>query len=174
VHVDFSSGQFVYHLKWLAAEADVQELGWTFALSGSTATTLDHFSWHRQAYWSYYPPDHIGRIAGTATPDSTKVSITKISRPDAFDFNSTKYNCDWASLTDRTGNGIAVEFQPDQRHQCRGAIQPDGTAAIVVNRQCSPPRDLSSSVVPDLYLKLTPGAEVKGTFQIGTSNGISQ
>jgi len=31
---------------------------------------------------------------GTATPDSADVDVTQITRPDAFDFNSTKYNCD--------------------------------------------------------------------------------
>jgi beta-galactosidase len=174
VHVDFSSGQFSYHVKWLGADADIQELGWGFSAPGSSgvssgAAMLDHFSWHRQGYWSYYPPDHIGRISGTATPDSAKADVTKISRADAFDFNSTKYNCDWVSLTDRVGSGIAVLFQPDQRQQCRGQINPDGSTGLVVNKQCSPPQDLSSSVVPDLYLKLKPGNEVNGAFLVGST-----
>jgi hypothetical protein len=171
VHVDFSSGQFSYHVKWLGADADIQELGWIFSAPVFSAPALDHFSWHRQGYWSYYPPDHIGRITGTATPDSTKVSISKISRPDAFDFNSTKYNCDWASLTDTSGNGIAAEFTPDQRHQCRGQLKPDGSTALVVNKQCSPPQDLSSSVVPDLYLKLKSGNDINGRFLVGFTQG---
>jgi len=164
VHAAIRAGDFAYNLKWTAAAAaDIQELGWAFPVS----KTQDHFSWHHQAHWSWYPQDHIGRPDGTATPDSADVHMTKIMRPDAFDFNSTKYNCDWATLADGTGRGLGVSFDADNRHHCRGDFGPDGSYRLIVNKQASPPRDISSAVVPDLYLKLKTNAEVAGHFSVG-------
>ena len=94
----------------------IQELGWAFELP----TKYDHFSWNRQAYWSWYPETHVGRPAGTATPDSADQDVTKLTRPDAFDFNSTKYYCNFAKLTDSAGNGVGVNFSSDDRENCRG------------------------------------------------------
>ena len=48
---------------------------------------------------------------------------------DAFDFNSTKYNCEWASLADSGGKGIAVIFNPGARHQVRSGTPTAGTAS---------------------------------------------
>ncbi len=169
VHVTVDAGDFNYKLKWTGSPADIQELGWAFTVP----KTEDHFSWHRRAYWSWYPQDHIGRPFGTATPDSADVHLTKITRPDAFDFNSTKYNCDWATLADSSGHGIGVVFDADNRQHCRGDFGPDGTYRLIVNRQASPPRDISSSVVPDLYLKLQNKAELAGHFSVGSVSAPS-
>jgi beta-galactosidase len=173
VHVDYANGKFVWKLDWTKengtakrrnpAGTDLQELGWTFAMPGSD----DHFSWHRKGYWSYYPPDHIGRISGTALPDTMNVDITKVTRPDAFDFNTTKFNCDWASLTDATGHGIAVTFAPDSRAHCKAGASADGAHELVVNKYCSPPRDISSPDVEDLYFVLDQGASTGGEFRVG-------
>jgi hypothetical protein len=100
--------------------------------------------------------------------------ISNWSRPDAFDFVSTKYNCDWATLTGADASGLAVAFAPDQRHHVKGAIldqaQGGNGYALVVNRQCSPPRDISTPTVPDLYLNLSPGDQVSGQFRAGGVN----
>lgn len=143
---------------------DIQELGWVFELPASD----DHFSWRRQGYWSYYPPKHIARLYGTATPDSANVDITKVSRPDAFDFDSTKYNCEWATLADAGGTGIAVIFDANARHQVRGGTAANGDRLLVVNQYCCPPRDISSNVVPDQYFTLSRGQSSEGHFVIGT------
>lgn len=143
---------------------DIQELGWTFQVPAGE----DHFSWHRIGYWSYYPPDHIARLSGTATPDSAEVDITKLTRPDAFDFNSTKYNCQWATLADTGGRGIGVVFEPDARHQVRAGTFANGDRLLVINKFCCPPRDISSNVVWDQYFTLSRGQSVAGHFRIGT------
>lgn len=143
---------------------DIQELGWTFQVPAND----DHFSWRRQGYWSYYPPDHIARLFGTATPDSADVDITKVSRPDAFDFDSTKYNCEWATLADSGGKGIAVVFDPEARHQVRGGTAANGDRLLIIDEYCCPPRDISSNVVPDQYFTLSRGQTVYGHFVIGT------
>jgi beta-galactosidase/beta-glucuronidase len=163
VHVEVNDGHFAYQLTWKDAKtANVQELGWAFAM----AKSCDHFSWHRQAYWSYYPPDQIGRAAGAATPDSVDQQMSKMTRVDGFDFDSTKYHCDWASLGGTDGHGIVVICAPDDRQQCRGQIDKDAGYSLVVNKQCSPPEDISSNVVPEFYLKLNPGESAHGSFTV--------
>jgi hypothetical protein len=168
LHAEFADGKFSYRVDWLGEKSDIYELGWVFAAPKG----VDHFSWSRQGVWSYYPPDHIGRPNGTATPDSADVQVTKITRPDAFDFNSTKFNCDWAALSDSAGGGggggkgLCVEFSPDQRQHVRGGIEADGACSLIVNRCYSPPRDISSTVVADLYTVLNKNDQVSGRFKI--------
>jgi beta-galactosidase len=171
VHVTVTpDGRFAYGFTWqagpsVAGGSDVQELGWAFP----AARGKDHFAWHRQGYWSYYPPDHIGRLAGVATPDSADVDITHVTRPDAFDFDSTKYDCDWAALTTAAGAGVTVAFDPADRQHCRAQRGPADGYQLVVDRQCSPPRDISSSLVPDYYLKLKRGETVAASFRVGSA-----
>lgn len=152
--------EFRYTLNWWGKRSDVQELGWIFESPGQCS----RFSWDRKSLWSYYPDTHIGRPHGTATPDSAGTSLIKMTRPDLFDFNSTKYDCNWASLTDSQSRGLCVHFAPDERHHVRAELGANGTYRLVVNRQCSPPRDYSSSVVPDLYLMLNENQQVTGRF----------
>jgi len=162
VHAELAGGKMSFRVTWTGGTQDVYELGWIFRLPKAA----DHFSWSRQANWSYYPPGHIGRPTGTATPDSAKVDLTKVDRPDAFDFNSTKFNCDWASLSDANGHGLCLEFSPAQRQHVRGGVAADGSCELIVNRCYSPPRDISSNIVPELYTVLKRGQEVDGSFQI--------
>ena len=91
-----------------------------------------------------------------------------MDRPDAFDFNSTKYDCNWASMTDASGNGLRAEFDAKQRFHCRGGLDADGkTILLYVNQQVSPPDDISSNVVRDLYMTLNRGDKVEGSFRVG-------
>jgi beta-galactosidase/beta-glucuronidase len=162
LHAELSDGTMSYRFAWTGTKSDVYELGWIFPLPKG----VERFSWDRKAAWSCYPPDHIGRPTGTATPDSARVALTRVDRPDAFDFTSTKFDCNWASLNDRSGRGLCLEFSPDQRHHVRGGITRDGHCALVVNRCYSPPRDISSGIVPDLYTVLKKNEQVVGGFQI--------
>ena len=165
LRASFSDGEFRYRLEWSGKQADIQELGWVFQMPAS----CDRFSWQREACWSAYPDTHIGRPTGTARPESADVHLTDITRPDAFDFNSTKYDCDWATLTTARGNGLRVEFAPDQRHHARAGISANDGYQLIVNRQCSPPRDISTPAVPDFYLTLHPGDVVEGSFRVGSN-----
>jgi hypothetical protein len=166
VHAELSDGKFTYHIDWAGAQSDVYELGWIFPLPKG----VERFSWDRKAVWSYYPPDHIGRASGTATPDSAHVDLTDVARPDAFDFTSTKFNCNWASLTDADSRGLCVSFAPEQRHHVRAGIDSEGNCTLIVNRCYSPPRDISSPIVPDLYTVLKNDGQVSGSFQILGAN----
>lgn len=165
VHAELAGGKFTYRIDWTGAKSDIEQIGWIFEMPKQ----FDHFSWDRKALWSVYPETHIGRPAGTALPDSANVHVTDITRPDAFDFNSTKYNCNWATLTDSKGKGLRIEFAQSQREHVRGGIAANGGYELIVNKQCSPPRDISSNVVPDLYLQLSPGDHIEGSFRVGSN-----
>jgi beta-galactosidase len=166
IRAQYADGEFSYRLEWSGRNAEVQELGWAFDLPGA----CDHFSWNRSARWTIYPDYDIGRAAGTATPDSMNVPLTRMDRPDAFDFNSTKYDCNWASLTTKAGAGLRVEFDPQQRFHCRGGAADGGAGYVLfVNQQVSPPDDISKDVVKDFYLTLKAGRVMEGHFRIGSN-----
>ena len=94
------------------------------------------------------------------------VQLTRMDRPDGFDFNSTKYDCDWARLT-HDEHGLAFRFDSTDRQHCRGGIASDGRYELVVNKVCAPPRDISSGVIPDYYFTIEKSAKVESTFDIG-------
>ena len=166
LHAQYANGEFSYRFEWTGHNADVQELGWAFDLPAN----CDHFSWDRAARWTVYPAYHIGRPTGTATPDSMNVPLTRMDRADAFDFNSTKYDCNWASLTTRTGTGLRVEFDPQQRFHCRGGVGNGGNGYVLfVNQQVSPPDDISKNVVSDFYMTLKAGETIEGRFRVGSN-----
>jgi beta-galactosidase/beta-glucuronidase len=166
LRAELRGNDFSYTFEWTGpAKTEVQELGWAFTMPKE----FDRFSWDRQARWTVYPDKHIGRPRGTSTPDSMDVPYTKMDRPDAYDFNSTKYDCNFASLTNSAGDGLRVEFDPRQRFHCRGGVGEDKSRHVLfVNQQVSPPDDLSSNVVRDLYMTLNPGDKIEGSLRIGS------
>ncbi len=165
LQAEYTDGEFKYRLEWTGKEVDVQELGWTFNMPKS----YTNFSWNRKARWTDYPEHHTSRPEGTAKPESMNVPLTKMDRIDAFDFNSTKYNCNWASLTTADGKGIRAEFSPKQRYHCRAGGAKDGGYVLFVNRQVSPPDDISTSVVKEFLLKLKASNVIEGSFRLGSS-----
>ncbi len=158
----FADGVFSYHINWTGPATWIQELGWVFEMPNA----YDRFSWKREAIWSYYPDTNIGRPEGTALPESANAHITKVDRPDAFDFNSSKYNCCWASLTDAAGKGLCVEFAPEDRYAVRGGFAGNGSYTLVVNRQASPPRE--NDIVSDYFLQLKAGDTIDSSFIVGS------
>lgn len=163
LHAEYADGTLRYRFTAATNFHTVYELGWVFHLPKGT----DRFAWDRKADWSWYPPGHIGRPHGEARPDSARVDLTRVDRPDAFDFDSTKFACNWAALTNHAGKGLLVRFEPEDREDVRAGIAADGATTLTVNRCESPPRDISAAIVPDLYTELKKGAVVRGEFQIG-------
>jgi hypothetical protein len=162
----FDHERFSYRVEWTGPKTEVQELGWAIDMPASA----DQFSWDRAARWTVYPDKHIGRPSGTATPESMNVHYSKWDRLDAFDFNSTKYDCNWASLSDKAGNGVRVEFDARQRFHCRGGVSGDKAKNVLfVNQQVSPPDDISTNIVRDLCMTLNPGDKISGSFRVGSN-----
>ena len=164
LQAQYTNNQFSYTLQWSGSSWEVQEVGWTFQMP----TNADHFSWNRAARWTVYPPASIARGVGTATPDSTNADYTRMDLPNDFDFNSTKYDCNWASLTTAGGSGLMVSFNPLQRFHCRGGGGNGGNYLLYVNQVVSLPNDFTTPVVPDLLLTLSSGNVVQGSFSVGS------
>jgi beta-galactosidase len=83
---------------------------------------FDRLTWDRDAQWTVYPTDHIGRAIGFAMAnpvhrDSVEQPGVRLTRPWSLDandlgsndFRSTKYHIRTAGLTDKTGHGLQVE-----------------------------------------------------------------
>ena len=67
------------------------------------------------------------------------------------------------------GRGIAVKFAGNDRQHCRAGTAADGRSRLlVVNKQAPRPRDISSNVVPDYYMKDT---RASGSFTVGATAG---
>ena len=179
VRAQFAEGVFSYRVDWTGPDAWIQELGWKFTMPNA----CDHFSWQRKGRWSYYPPTNIGRSTGTATPDSADAHITRIDRPDAFDFNSSKYDCEWASLTDAAGRGLCVQFLPETppptttpttqpantvmpNYAVRGGFGDNGTYVLVVNKQASPPHE--NDWISDYFFQFKKGDHVESSMIVGS------
>ena len=165
VTAQYSNNMFSYHLDWSGATWEVQEVGWTLQMP----TNCDHFSWNRTGRWTYYPVTDIGRAVGTATPDSTNADYSLMSLTNAFDFNSTKYDCNWASLATSTGAGLFVSFSPSQRFHCRAGGVTNGSGYVLfVNQNVSVPNDFTTQVVPDQILSLASGNNLTGSFGVAS------
>ncbi len=170
LQAQYTNNQFSYSLQWSGSSWEVQELGWFLSMPG----TCDHFSWNRAGRWTVYPSTDIGRAIGTATPDTTNADYARMDLPNAFDFNSTKYDCNWASLTTSGSVGLRVEFDPTQRFHCRAGAAANGFV-LFANQQVSVPNDFTTPVVPDLIMTLNSGNVVQGSFRVGSmaAAGIS-
>jgi len=101
-----------------------RQTGITFSLPKACAT----LAWRRAGQWSWYPEDHIGRVAGTAKA-FPGVGICGLAGPrtpptwpwsqdqnpyGSNDFRSTKCNIYFAALTDDTGRGLRAVAAADR------------------------------------------------------------
>lgn len=125
-----------YHFHHPGGEVIAREIGLTFEVPLS----CDTLTWDRDAEWSYYPPDEIGRPSGTAAAHvRSKQSKPFCNRPfsqddhawGCNDFRSTKRNIYWASLTDRAGAGIRVISNGKQH--VRATVGPRSIALHVLD-----------------------------------------
>jgi hypothetical protein len=144
-------------------------VGWTFQMPAN----YDLFSWNRSARWTYYASTEIGRAIGTAVPASTNVDATEMDIPNAFDFNSTKFGCNWASLTSAAGDGLRLTFSSPQLFDCRAGAATSGQGYLLTaNQLVCPPNDISQNIVSDLTLSLTSGSIVQGSFSVGSNTNF--
>jgi hypothetical protein len=87
-------------------------------------------------------------------------------------FSFDRYHTELSDSHYTVPSAIAKEADKarhDQRHHCRGGFARNGACTLIVNKQTSPPQDISASCVPDLYLALTPGDKFSGTLSIGSN-----
>ncbi|MFB6120810.1 MAG: glycoside hydrolase family 2 protein [Halobacteriaceae archaeon] len=150
--IDAASGSFVVRPRadgfevaydfTVHEERSAREVGLVLPLSPS----LDRLSWDRDARWSTYPDDHIGRREGTArafgardavdgdadTLDRTRPWAASATSRGTNDFRSTKRNVRTAAVTDDDGRGVVVHGNGDQHVRC--AAGDDATDLFVLDR----------------------------------------
>ena len=98
-------------------EVDVREIGIAFDINKNH----DRLSWIRNAQWTYYPVDHIGRAEGSALAfrDNKHIADNPFVEPDwpwfldatpegTNDFRSTKRNISSFSLNSKQGTGLSI------------------------------------------------------------------
>jgi beta-galactosidase len=118
------SYQFVYTCP---EKIDPRQIGIVFHLSRSH----DTLSWKRNAQWSVYPEDHIGRAEGVARAlrDQGAPEVAYREKPawpwfldsnelGTRDFRATRRNILHASLKDSAGHGITVWSDGTQHTRC--------------------------------------------------------
>ena len=109
-------------------DVDPRQVGVVFDLPAA----FDTLAWEREAQWTAYPEDHIGRPKGVATalaaPSRNWDGRTEPTWPWALDahalgtndFRSTKHHVRTASLTAADGSGLVV--RSDGRHTVRAFV----------------------------------------------------
>ena len=116
--------EFSYRFTYTGPKLNSREIGLVFDLPRDS----QRISWDRNAEYSDYPEDHIGRPKGSALahPPVEEATLTK-DRPFALDdhsfgcndFRSTKRNIYWASLTSSDGSGIEIISDGTQHIRAR-------------------------------------------------------
>ena len=118
---DAGDAEFRYEFNYNGPDMWVREIGLDFELP----LAFDKLSWDRNAEYSYYPADHIGRplgeaVAHPAVPQTVPAGDRPFGLDDhplgSNDFRSTKRHIYTASLTEQGRAGRRSDFR---RHAAR-------------------------------------------------------
>jgi beta-galactosidase len=141
--------------------------------------TFETLTWRRKGLWTYYPDDHIGRLAGSAAafpPDGTRCNPIGPLQPPTHpwrhdilshgstDFVSTKNNILQAALQGPTG---MLQVESDGSHHVRAWVESDRIRLLVATYSNSGSEHFHVQYARDEYTPLEPGAKVEGTVRIG-------
>jgi len=135
---DAGDVQMAYNFKYNGKqEFSAREIGLGFELP----VDMGRLEWDRNADWSYYPDDHIGRPRGVAMvhntiPQTVPPGDRPYSQDDhpwgCNDFRSTKRHIYQARLTNPQGAGIRVIS--DGSDSLRATLGPAALAVKIMNR----------------------------------------
>ncbi|MEW6744658.1 MAG: glycoside hydrolase family 2 TIM barrel-domain containing protein [Planctomycetota bacterium] len=150
-----------------------RQIGLVFDLPRS----FDTLAWSREAQWSTYPDDHIGRPTGTAKafydgapPDcDRRVAPTCPWAHDSHplgsnDFRATRTNIHWASLQD--SEGYAVIVRSNGKHAVRAWVEGDRVRLLVASFTTGGAEPFFSSHLAGERLPLEPGSTFEHTFRL--------
>ena len=154
-------------------EINPRETGVTFTID----RTCDLLSWDRNSQWTAYPKDHIGRGEGfaKALPDPNQLKLPVNHQPDwpwyldatragTNDFRSSKYNINYASLTDT--DGIGVKVISDGKQTSRSYIEDDSIKLLIADYVNGGYDPFFKPHVKGEYKPLEKGSVIKGTVII--------
>jgi len=144
---DAGDVQMAYNFKYNGKqEFSAREIGLGFELPAD----MGRLEWDRNADWSYYPADHIGRPQGVAMVHSTMPqTVPPGNRPysqddhpwGCNDFRSTKRHIYRASLTNPHGAGIRVIS--DGSDSLRATLGPETLAVKIMNHYDGSPAGIN-------------------------------
>ena len=154
-------------------EANPREIGVTFTID----RTCDLLNWDRNSQWSAYPEDHIGRPIGSAKalPDPNQLKLPINHQPDwpwyldatqagTNDFRSSKYNINYASLTD--SNGFGIKVISDGKQTSRSYIEDDSIKLLIADYANGGYDPFFRPHIKGKYRPLEKGSVIKGTVTI--------
>jgi beta-galactosidase len=167
--------EFSYHFTYNGPPVNTREIGLAFELP----VACDHLTWDRQAEYSDYPEDHIGRPKGSAVAHpSVPQVVPPTNRPFGLDdhpwgsndFRSTKRNIYMASLTSADGAGMEIISNGTQH--LRATV---GTFSICLHiNDYFGGSNVGTSEWDDLYgngHRLKPGEVVEGMTRVRMLGG---
>ena len=134
------AGTLAVHYRFVHTEAFwPRQIGLVF----DAPKAQDRIAWRRNAQWSFYPEDHIGRPEGSAQalpglrPDprlreAPAWSWSQDSTPlGSNDFRATRRNVVWESLRSSTGYGVVV--RPGGAQHTRAWVEGDRVRLLVAD-----------------------------------------
>ena len=139
--------QVDWSLAWSAAPT----LLWESGLKLNLPAAYSHMAWWRDSYFSAYPVGHIGEPTGTCTAGDVL-------------FRASKRGLHWMTLTDASGNGIALL---ENNSPLIARAQADGqTETLLASSGLAGPKDFSYPWVASHDINAGPGKPLTGTFII--------
>ncbi len=136
-----------WSIAWTAPDFSLWEEGLKF----STPSQLSKMTWLRDSYFTDYPAGHIGEPYGSA--QSTDVS-----------FRASKRSLHWLTLTDRSGDGLALLSSSDGTPLIGRANTSATMTTLFASTQVSGPSDYSAAWVGDHDIHVGTGKPLGGSF----------
>ena len=155
-------------------QCDPRQIGVVFRLPRE----CDTLTWRRNAKWSAYPDDHIGRAQGTATAFVKGVPISLLAGPRVLptwswsadatpngsnDFRSTKMNVYEAALLSPSGHGLRLLADGSSHVRC-WVLENSANLLVAEYTNHGAPQFFTEHVIPARPLKA--GSVVKGTLRL--------
>jgi hypothetical protein len=168
-----------YRFEYSGDPLQAREVGLLF----NVARDCDILEWERDAQWTYYPDDHIGRAAGRAPAfrDARQWPEHDFRKRPAWpwsldsteggtnDFRSTKYKIFSASLTNGAGHGVRIES--NGRQHARAWVEGDGIKLLISDRS----NGGNEVILPETNyygdrIRLRKGDVISGTVRLRLTN----
>ncbi len=138
-----------WSVDWTAPDTALFEEGVKF----SVPPTQNKMTWLRDSYFTDYPTGHLGEPYGTASPTDLL-------------FRASKRSLHWLTLTDDSGNGLALLPSADGAPLIGRADSGASTSTIFASTQLSGPGGLSGSWVENHDINTDKGKSLGGKFTL--------
>jgi beta-galactosidase len=137
-----------WKLDWRAGATNLWEAGVKLTLPADMTT----MRWLRDAYFTDYPPGHLGEASGACQADDVR-------------FRASKRGLRWLTLTDRSGAGLALLAVDDTPLLARANAAAAATT-LFASREAAGPRDFSGSWVSRHDIKARQDHPLSGAFTL--------